>query len=245
MREGMTKMFGLDPLDFVWLAPGLVLALWAQWRMQQVYRQGKVVAPTRRITGAQAAAEVLQFAGITGVAIEPGKGMLTDHYDPRHKVLRLRLDVYYGQSLTALGLAAHEAGHALQDAVGYPLLGLRNGLVPLASLGSYISWFLILTGGILMVMQSLWGKPVLLLGLGAFSVTVLCQLIALPVEFDASTRARHLLVHAGMVTAAEAPVVQRVLQAAALTYVAASLTVLWTWLYCCICAMLLEKSRSQ
>jgi Zn-dependent membrane protease YugP len=245
MREGMTKMFGLDPLDFVWLAPGLVLALWAQWRMQQVYRQGKVVAPTRRITGAQAAAEVLQFAGITGVAIEPGKGMLTDHYDPRHKVLRLRLDVYYGQSLTALGLAAHEAGHALQDAVGYPLLGLRNGLVPLASLGSYISWFLILTGGILMVMQSLWGKPVLLLGLGAFSVTVLCQLIALPVEFDASTRARHLLVHAGMVTAAEAPVVQRVLQAAALTYVAASLTVLWTWLYCCIGAMLLEKSHSQ
>jgi Zn-dependent membrane protease YugP len=96
-----------------------------------------------------------------------------------------------------------------------------------------------------MVVQSLWGEPVFLLGLGAFSVTVLCQLIALPVEFDASTRARHLLVHAGMVTAAEAPVVQRVLQAAALTYVAVSLTVLWTWLYCCIGAMLLEKSHSQ
>jgi uncharacterized protein len=94
-------------------------------------------------------------------------------------------------------------------------------------------------------MQSLWGKPVLLLGLGAFSVTVLCQLVALPVECDASIRARHLLVHVGMVTAAEAPVVQRVLQAAALTYVAASLTVPWTWLYCCICAMLLEKSHSQ
>ena len=241
----MPKMFSLNPLDMVWLAPGLVLALWARWRMQQACCQGKAVAPTRRITGAQAAAEVLQFAGITGVAIEPGQGILTDHYDPRHKVLCLRLDIYYGQSLTALGLAAHEAGHALQDAVGYPLLGLRNALVPLASLGSYTSWLLILAGGMLMVVQSLWGKPVLLLGLGAFSVTVLCQLIALPVEFDASTRARHVLVHAGMVTAAEAPVVQRVLQAAALTYVAATLTTLWMRLYCCICTALLGKSRWQ
>ncbi len=238
-------MFSLDPLDFVWLAPGLVLALWAQWRRQQACRQGKAVAPTRRITGAQAAAEVLQFAGITGVAIEPGKGILTDHYDSRHSVLRLRPDVYYGQSLTALGLAAHEAGHALQDATGYPLLGLRNSLVPLASFGSHVSWLLILAGGTLVAVQSLWGEPVLLLGLGAFSVAVLCQLIALPVEFDASTRARHVLVHAGMVTAAEAPVVQRVLQAAALTYVAATLTTLWTRLYCCICAVLLGKSRSQ
>src|SRR5262245_3015029 len=182
-------MFSLNSLVIAWFAPSLVLALWARWRMQQAYCQGKAVAPTRRITGAQAAAEVLQFAGITGVAIEPSQGMLTDHYDPRHKVLRLRVDVYYGQSLTTLGLAAHEAGHALQDAAGYPLLGLRTGLVPLANLGSYTSWLLILAGGILMVVQSLWGEPVFLLGLGAFSVTVLCQLIALPVEFDASTRA--------------------------------------------------------
>src|SRR5262245_14371606 len=183
MREGMTKMFGLDPLDFAWLAPGLVLTLWARWRMQQAYCQGQAFTPTRRITGAQAAAEVLQFAGITGAAIEPGKGVLTDHYDPRHKVLRLRLDVYYGQSLTALGLAAHEAGHALQDATSYPLLGLRNSLVPLASLGSYTSWLLILAGCTLVVVQSLWGEPVLLLGMGAFSVTVLFQLLNLPVEF--------------------------------------------------------------
>src|SRR4030095_11566441 len=179
MREDVTKMFSLDPLDFVWLATGFVLALWAQWRRQQACRQGKAVTPTRRITGAQAAAEVLQFAGITGVAIEPGKGILTDHYDPRYSVLRLRPDVYYGQSLTALGLAAHEAGHALQDATGYPLLGLRNGLVPLASLGSYISWFLILTGRVIIALQSIWGEPMLLLGLGAFSVAVLCTLIAL------------------------------------------------------------------
>jgi Zn-dependent membrane protease YugP len=201
--------------------------------------------PTRRTTGAQAAAEVLQFAGIIGVAIEPGKGILADHYDPRHRVLRLRPDVYYGQSLTALGRAAHEAGHALQDATGYPLLGLRNGLVPLASLGSHMSWFLILAGCVLVVVQSLCGAPVLLLGIGAFSVTVLFQLLNLPVEFDASKRAGHLLVHAGMVTMVEDPVVQQVLQAAALTYVAAPLTVLWPRLYCCIRAILFEKGRSQ
>jgi hypothetical protein len=237
-------MFDLDLLDCVWFAPGLVLALWAQWRTQQTYRRGKAVAPTRRITGAQAAAEVLQYAGITGVAIEPGTGILTDHYDPRHRVLRLRPDVYYGQSLAALGRAAHEAGHALQHATGYPLLGLRNALVPLASLGSHISWLLILAGGALVIVQSLWGKPVLLLGSGIFSMTVLSQLLNLRVEFDASKRAGRLLVHAGMVTGLEDPVVQRVLQAAALTYVAAPLTALWMRLYCCIGGILLEESRS-
>jgi Zn-dependent membrane protease YugP len=241
----MPRMFGLDLLDSVWFAPGLVLALWALWRTQQAYRQGKAVAPTRRITGAQAAAEVLQFAGITGVAIEPSKSILTDHYDSRHRVLRLRPDVYYGQSLAALGRAAHEAGHALQHATGYPLLGLRSALVPLASLGSHISWLLMLAGGALVVVQSLWGKPVLLLGSGAFSMTVLCQLLNLRVEFDASKRAGHLLVHAGMVTVLEDPMVQRVLRAAALTYVAAPLTTLWMRLYCCIDGRLLDASRSQ
>ena len=237
-------MFGLDLLDVVWLTPGLGLALWAQWRMRQACRRGQAVAPARRITGAQAAAEVLQFAGVTGVAIEPGKGALTDHYDPRDRVLRLRPDVYYGQSLAALGLAAHEAGHALQEATGYPLLGLRNGLVPLASLGSYMSWLLILAGGALVVVQSLLGEPVLLLGMVSFSVTVLLQLLNLPVEFNASQRAWHLLVRAGMVTVLEDSVVQPVLQAAALTYVAVALTALWTQLYCCIRrAMLLEESR--
>jgi hypothetical protein len=119
----MPNMVGLDLLDMVWCAPGLTLALWAQWRMQQTCRQWKAVAPMRRITGAQAAAEVLRCAGITGVAIEPGQGLLTDHYDAHHKVLRLRPHVYYGQSLLALGLAAHEAGHALQQATGLPAPG--------------------------------------------------------------------------------------------------------------------------
>ncbi len=238
-------MFGFDALYFVWLVPGLMLALWAQWSTRRAFCQGQAVAPTRRITGAQAAAEVLQFAGITRVAIEPSEDVPTDHYDPRHKVLRLRPEVYYGQSLAALGRAAHEAGHALQDATGYPLLGLRNGLVPMASLGSQLPWLLIPAGCMLVAVQLLWGELVLLLGIEVFSVTVLCQLVNLPIEFDASKRARHLLVHAGMVTAAEAPVVQRVLHAAAMTYVAATLTAVLTWLYCCIRAGLLGGSRSQ
>jgi len=238
-------MFGVNPLYFVWLAPGLTLALWAQWHTQRAFRQGRAVAPTRRITGAQAAAEVLQFAGITRVAIEPSEDVLLDHYDPRHKVLRLRPDVYYGQSLAALGRAAHEAGHALQDATGYPLLGLRNGLVPMASLGSPVFWLLIPVGCMLVAVQSLWGELVLLLGIAVFSVTVLCQLINLPIEFDASTRARHLLVHSGMVTAVEDLVVQRVLHAAAMTYMAATLTAVLMRLYCCIRAGLKGGSRSQ
>ena len=149
-------------------------------------------------------------------------------------MLRLRPEVYYGQSLAALGRAAHEAGHALQDATGYPLLGLRNRLVPMASLGSPVFWLLIPVGCMLVAGQSLWGELVLLLGIAVFSVTVLGQLINLPIEFDASKRAQHLLVHSGMVTVAEAPGVQRVLHAAALTYVAATLTAALMRLYCCI-----------
>ena len=190
-------MFGFAPLYLVLLAPGLLLALWAQWHTHRAFRQGKVVAAARRITGAQAAAEVLQAAGVTGVAIEPVKGFLTDHYAPRHKVLRLSPDVYYGQSLSALGVAAHEAGHALQDAMRYPLLGLRTGLVPMASIGSYVSWLVILAGFTLMAVQSIWSAPVLLLGIGAFSLTVLFQLVNLPVEFDASKRAQLTLVNYG------------------------------------------------
>ena len=238
-------MIGFDPLYFVWLAPGLMLALWAQWHTQRTFRQGRAVAPTRRITGAQAAAEVLQFAGITGVAIEPSEDILTDHYDPRDKVLRLGPEVYYGQSLAALGRAAHEAGHALQDATGYPLLGLRKGLVRMVSLGSLVFWLFIPVGCMLMAVQSLWGELLLLLGITVFSVTILCQLINLPIEFNASKHAWHLLVHSGMITATEAPVVQRVLHAAALTYVAAALTAVLMWLYCCTRTGLLDRSRSQ
>jgi len=238
-------MFGFDPLYVVLLAPGLLLALWVQWRTHRAFRQGKVVAAARGITGAQAAAEVLQAAGVTGVAIEPVEGFLTDHYALRHKVLRLSPEVYYGQSLAALGVAAHEAGHALQDATRYPLLGLRTGLVPMASIGSHVSWLVILAGFTLMAVQSIWGASVLLLGIGAFSLTVLFQLVNLPVEFDASKRARLTLVTYGIVTEEEDTVVQRVLKAAAMTYVAETLTAVLRLLSFVMRTALLGRSRDE
>jgi hypothetical protein len=235
-------MFDFDPLDAALLAPGLSLALWAQWRTYQAFSQGELVTTARGITGAQAAAEVLQAMGVRGVAIEPVQGFLTDHYAPRHKTLRLSPDVYYGQSLTALSIAAHEAGHALQDAAGYPLLGLRNGLVPMARIGSALSWLVILAGCALIAAQSIWGEPVLRLGIGVFSLTVLLQLVNLPVEFDASKRARLTLLTFGMVTAEEDAVVQRGLKAAAMMSMAATLTAVLTLLYVAIRAALLGRN---
>src|SRR5690242_9617732 len=233
----------IDPLYLVLLAPGLLLALWAQWRTQSAFNQGKVVPAARGLTGAQAAAEVLRAGGVSRVAIEPVEGFLTDHYDPGTKVIRLSPAVYYGQSLAAVGVAAHEAGHAVQDATRYPLLVVRNGLVPLAGIGSGLSWVLILAGFALQAAESLWGQPVLLIGIGAFSLTVLFQLVNLPVEFDASRRARLLLVGHGIVTEQEDAVVKRVLDAAALTYVAATLTAVLTLLSFLIRAGLLTSSH--
>lgn len=203
----------------------------------------KVTEPNHEVksgmTGAQAAAEVMHAAGIGHVGIEPVEGFLSDHYDPRSKVLRLSPDVYYGRSLSALGVAAHEAGHALQDAERYPLLVIRNGLVPLAGIGSSLSWIIIMVGFALMAAQAALGQVVVMIGIGAFSLTVLFQLVNLPVEFDASRRARLMLVDHGMISAREDTVVKRVLDAAAMTYVAATLTAVLTLLYFLIRAGLL------
>jgi Zn-dependent membrane protease YugP len=238
-------MFGVEPLYFVVLVPGLVLALWAQWHLHRAFHQGKAVIAARSITGAQAAAEILQAAAVTGVAIEPVVGCLTDHYDLCHKVLRLSPDVYYGQSLAALGVAAHEAGHALQDATHYPLLRFRTRLVRLTSIGSLLFWLCLIAGFTLIVVRSSWGEPVLLLGLGAFAVTVLFHLVILPVEFDASDRTRRMLVYSGMVTATEDPVVQRVLRAVVMTHVATILTTALTLLCCLIRTGLLERRSHE
>jgi Zn-dependent membrane protease YugP len=220
-----------DPLYFLLLAPGLLLAMWAQWRTRSAFSAGKEVLAARGITGAETAAVVMRLAGVSGVSIEPVQGFLTDHYDPAAKVLRLSPEVYAGQSLSAVGVAAHEAGHAIQDATRYPLLVVRNSLVPMASIGSNLSWILIFIGFALMSAQSVLGRPVLLLGLGAFSLTVLFQLVNLPVEFDASRRARLMLVDHAIITPEEDTVVKQVLDAAALTYVAATLTAILTLVY--------------
>ncbi len=183
------------------------------------------------MSGAETAQRILNAYGITDVAIQPVKSFLGDHYDPRHKVLRLSPDVYHGRSLASLGIAAHEVGHAIQDARAYAPLALRNGLVPMASIGSQLSVVMVIGGLFLSYMFGAFGGIIAAIGLGLFGVVVLFQLVNLPVEFNASSRARAILVEQGMVTAAEEQVVGKVLSAAAMTYVAATLMAIMQMLY--------------
>jgi Zn-dependent membrane protease YugP len=222
-----------DPLYFLFLAPGMLLAAWAQWRVHSAFHEGDQVPARSGLAGAQAAHEVMRAGGVSGVEIEPVDGFLSDHYDPQAKVLRLSPNVYGGRSLSALGVAAHEAGHAIQDSRHYAPLLVRNALVPLAGIGSNVSWIIIMIGFALMTAASapVFGKYVVMAGCAAFSLTVLFQVVNLPVEFDASRRARIALVEGGLITADEDVTVKKVLDAAALTYVAATLTSILTLLY--------------
>jgi hypothetical protein len=200
--------------------------MWAQMKVKGSYSKWSQVAASSRMTGAQAASRMLQSAGVTDVSIEPVQGYLSDHYDPRSKKLRLSPGVYQGQSVAAMGIACHEAGHALQHAQGYGALALRNAIVPVANIGSWLAWPMIF-GGMLLQMQGL-----ALLGIVAFSMLVLFQIITLPVEFDASNRAKRQIQTLGIVQSqAEAGGVASVLNAAALTYVAATITAIATLLY--------------
>jgi uncharacterized protein len=218
-------VIGFDPAYFLFLLPGLLLAMWAQARISAAYAEGSRIPASSRLTGAEAAAHVMAAGNVSGVTIEPVGGELTDHYDPRSKVLRLSEGVYAGRTLAALGVAAHEAGHAIQDASGYPGLVIRNLIVPVAGFGSSLFWILIVAGLLLHMFQLIF------LGIALFSFTVIFQLINLPVEFDASRRARSALLDAGLVNADEDRVVGKVLSAAAWTYVAATLTSVLTLLY--------------
>ena len=217
--------YGFDPLYFIIIAPALLLAVWAQWKVKSAYAQAGQIPARSGLSGAQTAQRILNAFGITNVAIEPAKTFLGDHYDPKHKVLRLSPEVYHGRSLASLGIAAHEVGHAIQDATAYGPLAFRNGLVPMASVGSNFSYMLIFAG----LIFNWFGLAVA--GLGLFSVVVLFQLVNLPVEFNASSRARDILLSNGIVTQDEDRVVGKVLNAAAMTYVAATVTALLTLLY--------------
>ncbi|MDZ4820652.1 MAG: zinc metallopeptidase [Planctomycetota bacterium] len=213
-------------LDFqylLWIAPAVLLGLWAQYRVHATYAQAeKEPAP---LSGAATARHILDSAGLQHVAIEQTPGHLSDHYDPRAKVLRLSPNVYMQRSMAAVGIAAHEAGHAIQDAKHYAPLVVRNLAVPVASFGSGIGMWLLMFGVILNM------KPLLLVGIVLFGCVVVFQLINLPVEFDASNRAKALLVEYGIVPQQDMRYVNRVLNAAALTYVAATLQAVLTLLY--------------
>ena len=212
-----------DPYLMMATAPAVLLAMWAQWRVHSSFTAAsQEPAP---LTGAAAARHILDSAGATDVAIEPTHGTLSDHYDPRAKVLRLSEPVYGTRSLAAVGIAAHEAGHALQDAQEYPLMSLRNAAVGVANFGSGLGVMMFILGLAMAL------KPVAWLGLLLFGGTVFFQLVNLPVEIDASNRAKAALVDLGIVPTAEMPAVNKVLNAAAWTYVAATLQSVLTLLY--------------
>jgi Zn-dependent membrane protease YugP len=209
-------MYWFDYIPY--LLPGLVLSIWAQARILRARAAGSQVPAGSGLTGAETAQLVMRAGGATGIGIEPAAGELSDHYDLGNKVLRLSRAVHAGRSLAAIGVAAHEAGHAIQDASGYPGLVARNFIVPLAGLGSQVCW-LVLAAGILLGMERL-----IMLAIILFSLLVLLQVLSLPVELDASRRARQVLRSAGLVSVEEEPVVARLVDAAALTHVAAALT---------------------
>lgn len=217
-------LFGFfDPLYFVFLAPGLALSLYATFKTKRTFSKYSQVGSRSGMTGAQAAALMLQRNGIHGVSIERTSGWLSDHYAPGPKALRLSEDVYSSQSLSAIGVACHEAGHAIQDASNYGMLSLRTALVPATNFSSMASYFLIMLGFFI--------QPFLLLGVGLFAVGVVFSLITLPVEWDASKRAKVAMDEAGLLSPAESRDASKVLNAAFLTYLAAAVTSLLTLLY--------------
>jgi hypothetical protein len=227
---------GLDPLYWMFVGPTMLLAMWAQFRVKSAYGKWSNVGASSRMTGAQAAQRMLDSAGVRDVKIEAVQGFLSDHYDPKKKVLRLSPGVHQSQSVAAMGIACHEAGHALQHANGYAPLQLRTAIVPVAQIGSWLSWPLIF-GGVLLNLANLT-----LLGVVAFSGVVLFQLVTLPVEFDASARAKRQLMSLGILQSKqEAGGVSAVLNAAAMTYVAATVTAVMQLLYFAMRAGLLGR----
>lgn len=196
--------------------PGLILAMYAQTKVKTTFERYSKVAASSGMTGAKAARAILESTGASHVDVEMIEGNLTDHYDPRKKVLRLSRSVYSGGSLASLGVAAHEAGHAIQHAVGYVPLNIRHSLVPVANFGSTLAFPLFLIG--LFIHPSLARA-----GIYLFAAVVLFQLVTLPVEFNASSRAMVALERGGYITRQEVKGTKAVLDAAALTYVAAAL----------------------
>ena len=213
-----------DPMYFLIIGPAFLIALFAQFRVKSTFAKYSKVAPSSGYSGAQAAQAILQANGIHDVSVEQARGFLSDHYDPRSKSLRLSPDVYSGRSLASVGVAAHEVGHALQHAQEYAPLKLRSSLVPLTMFGSQLAMPLFFLG--------LWfSMELALVGALLFTVVVLFQFVTLPVEFNASTRAIAQLEGTGIVRSHEAGQAKKVLNAAALTYVAAAVQALLTLVY--------------
>jgi Zn-dependent membrane protease YugP len=218
-------MFYLDPLYLILALPGLLLGLWAQMRVKGTFKKYSQVRTTRNLTGAEIARHLLDNQGLHDVRVEETQGFLSDHYDPRTRVLRLSPDVYRVPSVAAAGVAAHEMGHALQHSAGYAPLQLRSAIVPVVQFGSSLAPMLILIGFLLRFTTLAW------IGVILFAGAVVFALITLPVEFDASRRAKALLSQGGIVSPEEAGGVSAVLNAAGWTYVAAAIAAIGQLLY--------------
>jgi uncharacterized protein len=228
-----------DPVWFLFAAPGLLLSLWASFRVKSTFARYSDVPSRRGLSGAEAARELIRKRGIPDVRVEETSGFLSDHYDPASRVLRLSPDVYHGRSLAALGVAAHEAGHALQDANDYAPLRWRSLVVKPAMLGSNLG---VIVSGMGLLFHS---TGLVLVGVVLFSAFVVFTLVTLPVEFDASRQAVIALQEVGIVTPEEANGAAAVLRAAAMTYVAGAISAVMQLLYFLIRSGLLGRRRDD
>lgn len=213
-----------DPLYLIMIAPVLLFSFWASYKVKSSFKKYSQYASRRGLTGAETARRILDANGIS-IPVERSEGWLSDHYSPREKVLRLSPDVYNSSSIAAIGVAAHEAGHAIQHAKGYAVMGLWQMLAKPAGWGSNLSYILILIGFLLSSFN------LVIVGVVLFGLVVLFQFVTLPLEFNASSRAKRLIVEYGILDRQEAAGVAKVLNAAALTYVAAAASALVTLLY--------------
>jgi uncharacterized protein len=212
-------MYLLNPTYLMYMLPAFILMMAVQSYVNSAYKKWSRVQARSRLTGAQAAERLIQRGGLYQVKVEGVAGKLSDHYDPRSKVLRLSQGVYQGNSVASLAIAAHELGHAMQDQDGYFPLRLRAALVPAVNIGSYLGWILIIIGMLLRMTQLAW------VGVIVFSLGAIFALATIPVELNASARAKRLLVESGLIVGDdEQRGVNNVLNAAALTYVAALIT---------------------
>jgi Zn-dependent membrane protease YugP len=226
--------FGFDPMYFVFALPGLLLGIWAQMKLSSAYGKYSRVATSSGLSGAQAARDILDRAGLTDVPVREVRGRLTDHYDPRKRALFISSENYHGRSLAAVGVAAHEAGHALQHQAAYGPLNFRMAMVPVTGFASqaYSLIFIasVLLAGMRIISPGMF-STLIWVAIALFAIVTFFQIVTLPVEFDASRRAKERLFSLGIVNARENEGVKSVLSAAALTYVAGMVSAVLNLLY--------------
>lgn len=218
-------MFYWNPMYFVFALPALLLGMWAQFKVQSSFKKYSQVRSMVGLSGAEIARRMLDMSGLYNVKVEPTQGFLSDHYDPASHTLRLSSDVYRSNSIAAAGVAAHEAGHALQQQDSYLPMAIRSAIVPTVQIGSWLGPIIFILGFLLNFPQLAW------IGVILFGATALFAIVTLPVEFNASNRAKAWLADSGVLYQNEMKGVYSVLDAAALTYVAAAAQAISTLLY--------------